>query len=475
MDDGTAVLLGLEDEFTVLMVERVDPGRVKAVIEVSAVEDACPGCGVLSSRVKDRPVIVVKDLKACGQVVDLCWRKRRLTCQESGCSRATFTRQSEQIPARSRVTARLRAALATAIARSNRAVSDVAAEHEVSWHTAHKALVAAATAWFPEPEPTRVLGIDETRARSVRWVLEEAGWKRSNPWMTSFVDADTTVPGRLLGLAPGRSGACVSDWLGEQSQEFRDGIELVVIDPSAPYASGVRRTLPNARIAVDKWHLVALANQMVTEVRQRVTRERLGRRGTTAERTWTHRQLLLTGYEHLSTKQVARLRAALAAEDLTNEIGAAHAVKERLRLLLNASDPARDQVPALRLLQRRRGLPHGRDRPAGQDDRHLVASHPDGADRRTATWTTTAGAYWPTSPSPEGTRQQHEQARPAQVRSPLKTEFYDRHTFTTHAEAIHAVSSWIETIYNRRRRHSALGQIPPVAFEDRTTAASEAA
>jgi transposase InsO family protein len=59
--------------------------------------------------------------------------------------------------------------------------------------------------------------------------------------------------------------------------------------------------------------------------------------------------------------------------------------------------------------------------------------------------------------------------------STLKTEFYDRHTFTTHAEAIHAVSSWIETIYNRRRRHSALGQIPPVAFEDRTTAASEAA
>jgi putative transposase len=60
--------------------------------------------------------------------------------------------------------------------------------------------------------------------------------------------------------------------------------------------------------------------------------------------------------------------------------------------------------------------------------------------------------------------------------STLKTEFYDRHTFATHAEAVHAVSSWIETVYNRRRRHSALGQIPPVAFEHRTiTAASEAA
>ena len=339
MDDGTAVLLGLEDEFTVLLIERIDPGRVKALIEVRASEGACPGCGVLTSRVKDRPIVAVKDLKVSGQILDLWWRKRRLVCQQTGCQRATFTQQSTQIPARARLSARLRAELAAAIARSNRAVSDVAAEHGVSWHTAHQALIAAATAWFPEPEPTRVLGIDETRARSVRWVLEEAGWRRSNPWMTSFVNADTSAPGALLGLVPGRSGACVVDWLGEQSQAFREGIELVVIDPSAPYASGVRAALPHARVAVDKWHLVALANQMVTEVRQRVTRERLGRRGTTAEATWAHRQLLLTGYEHLSTKQVARLQTTLAAEDTTNEIGAAHAVKERLRLLLDASDP----------------------------------------------------------------------------------------------------------------------------------------
>lgn len=60
--------------------------------------------------------------------------------------------------------------------------------------------------------------------------------------------------------------------------------------------------------------------------------------------------------------------------------------------------------------------------------------------------------------------------------STLKTEFYNRYCFTTRAEAIHAVSSWIETVYNRRRRHSALGQIPPATFEHRTTtAASQAA
>lgn len=60
--------------------------------------------------------------------------------------------------------------------------------------------------------------------------------------------------------------------------------------------------------------------------------------------------------------------------------------------------------------------------------------------------------------------------------STVKTEFYHRHEFLTRADAIHAVSSWIDTVYNRRRRHSALGQISPVAFEDRiTTAAAQAA
>ena len=132
----------------------------------------------------------------------------------------------------------------------------------------------------------------------------------------------------------------MKDWLNEQSPEFRAAIEVVVIDTSAPYASGIRAALPHARIAVDKWHLVALANTMVTEVRQRVTRERHGRRGTTKERVWVNRQLL-TGYEHLSVKQRARFKATLAAEDPTNKIGAAWGMKERLRLLLAETDEHR--------------------------------------------------------------------------------------------------------------------------------------
>jgi hypothetical protein len=59
----------------------------------------------------------------------------------------------------------------------------------------------------------------------------------------------------------------VCRWLGEQSEAFRKRIEIAVIDASAPYAS-IRVALPEARVAIDIWHLVAVDGQMVTVVRQ---------------------------------------------------------------------------------------------------------------------------------------------------------------------------------------------------------------
>jgi hypothetical protein len=41
------------------------------------------------------------------------------------------------------------------------------------------------------------------------------------------------------------------------------------------------------RITVDKWHLVALANQIVIKVRQRATRDQFSRRGTVADPVWS--------------------------------------------------------------------------------------------------------------------------------------------------------------------------------------------
>lgn len=47
----------------------------------------------------------------------------------------------------------------------------------------------------------------------------------------------------------------------------------------------------------------------------------------------------------------------------------------------------------------------------------------------------------------------------------FKTEFYYRHTWPTKHLAAQETGRWVEEVYNRRRRHSALGQLDPVTYE----------
>jgi len=84
-----------------------------------------------------------------------------------------------------------------------------------------------------------------------------------------------------------------------------------------------------------------LANQALTEIRQRVAREQLGRRGRKTDPAWAHRRLLLAAGDRLSPRGLDRLEHVLAHDDPTDEIGAAWGVKERLRQLLAETDPDR--------------------------------------------------------------------------------------------------------------------------------------
>jgi transposase len=128
--------------------------------------------------------------------------------------------------------------------------------------------------------------------------------------MTSFVDLDPTHAGGLLGLAPGRSGASVRGWLALQSEQFRAGIRVVAVEPSAPSDAALREALPHAELVVDRWHLDRLGSLMLTRVRQRGIQQVHGHRGRKSNDSWAYRQLLLRGARHLSDRQWAPPRRA---------------------------------------------------------------------------------------------------------------------------------------------------------------------
>jgi transposase len=136
-----------------------------------------------------------------------------------------------------------------------------------------------------------------------------------------------------MGQVDGRTSAAVQAWLAARTEEFRVAVEVVVIDPHAGYAAAVRAALPEAAVAVDHFHLIMLANKTVTAVRQRVTRDLLGRRGRTIDPAWVNRRLLLRGREHLSSAALARMWNGCIDHDPTSQILTAWIANEELRAL----------------------------------------------------------------------------------------------------------------------------------------------
>jgi transposase len=311
---------------------------VKIVQLVTDDPDAarCPSCRVLSSSGKDWVLTRPRDLPCGGELMSVQWRKRRWRCRAEHCPRQTFTEQVVQVPAGMRTTTRLRRALAVAV-EDGRDQSEVAAAHGVSWPTVQRAVVVHGAVELVEPEPTAVLGMDETRFGRPRWLPDghhddgRIRWIRTDPWETGFVDI--TGAQSLLGQVDGRTSAAVQAWLAARTPEFRERIEVVLIDPHAGYAAAVRAALPDAAIAVDHFHLIMLANKAVTAVRQRVTRELLGRRGRQLDPVWANRRLLLRGRERLSQAALARMWNGCVDHDPSGQILSAWIAKEELRAL----------------------------------------------------------------------------------------------------------------------------------------------
>jgi transposase len=312
-------------------------GGRRVVVQALEQDEGCPGCGTLSTRVHAWTRQRVKDIDVGGDVVEVVVRKPRWRCAEPACPRTTFTQATDQLPSRARCSTRLRVAVLEAVVGSGRAVAEVATSFNVAWWTV-QAVVTAAVATLPDVDqiPVRLLGVDEHRFRTVRFFRDDSGaWHRVEPWMTTFVNLQT---GQVIGVVDGRDSTAVTTWMTARSQQWRDRIEVVAIDPSAAFRASLTRQLPTAQVSVDHWHLVRLANLMVTQVRQRVAREQHGRRGRRGDLVWAHRLLLLRAGNRLSPRALARLDDVLTKDDPTGQIGAAWGVKERLRLLLACTD-----------------------------------------------------------------------------------------------------------------------------------------
>jgi transposase len=333
--NDTTLLLGLSD----VVVDRVevDPDGIRVVyVRTRDTPQACPSCGVSATSVKGWVTTRPRDVPF-PVAARLVWRKRRWRCGESACARSSFTESVPQIPARKRITSRFREASGRAVAEGARTVAQAARDFGLSWPVVQASFLDYATMVLPgEPEPVVALGIDETRRGKPRFALDAGTGVLEqivDRWHTGFVDLAGNQG--LLGQVEGRSAGDAGAWLAARTPQWRDGIATVAIDMCAAYRATVAEHLPHARLVVDHFHVVQLANQMVSSVRRRVTATLRGRRVRKDDPEYGLRRRLLRNREDLTVEKFTDMWNRLAdLGQAGNEILTAWIAKEELRTLL---------------------------------------------------------------------------------------------------------------------------------------------
>jgi transposase len=323
-------LLGL-DGFEVLATE-VASGEWRLVVQTTAEFVGCPGCGV-RAEAHGRRTVRVRDLPAGGRPVVLLWCKRLWRCREPACGVRTWTERVAAVCPRAVLTERARAEACRRVGKDAHAVAAVARDLGVGWATIMRAVGDHGRPLVEDPtrlEDVTALGLDETsflkatRAAPTRYV-------------TGLVDLEG---GRLLDVVADRTRAAVAGWLGARTRDWLAGVGTVALDPWRGYASALVAPLGHARVVVDHFHAVRLANMVVDQIRRRVQQATLGHRGRKPDPLYRIRKLLLTAAEQLTGRGRARLRAGLAAGDPGGEVVAAWQGKELLRAVYAAGDLA---------------------------------------------------------------------------------------------------------------------------------------
>jgi transposase len=346
----TAALLGLAG-FDVLAAADAG-GEVELLVETRPAPVGCPRCGVVATA-KDRRPVWVRDLPVGGRPVVICWVKRIWCCRQELCPVRTWTEQHDAIAPRAALTERARAWALDQVGRCDAAVSEVAADLAVAWHTVMRQVRDRGTPLVDDPARlagVSAVGVDETA------FLRATG---THPTMFATGIADLTPgrPARLLDVVEGRSGAVLGGWLARRDQQWRDVITTASLDPFRGYATALSRHLPGAVRVLDPFHVCQLAIGAVDDVRRRVQQETTGHRGRAGDPLYGLRRVLRRRHDRLTPHAWRRLEAGLAAGDPTGEVALAWDTAQKITTLYRLDDPIEQADRALTLIAALRSCP----------------------------------------------------------------------------------------------------------------------
>lgn len=301
-----ANILNLPD-FRVKRVEKTDHDY-HVYAEVSNPPSVCTACGSDRLIGHGRNVQVIRDLPTHGKRLAIYVDTRRWRCQSCG---KTFMEALPAVNAKREMTDRLvRWIGQQSLQRTFASIANDTGLDEKTIRNIFRDYINELEAEFRFEAP-KWLGIDEIHLIKPRCVISNI---RNNT---------------IIDMLPNRDKKTVENYL--YNLQGKSEVQYVAMDMWTPYRDAIETVLPDARIVIDKFHVVRMADDAVEKVRKSL-RERLTpqqRRGLMHDRS-----VLLKRERDLNDKEVELLDGWTKDHP---ELGVAYRLKEGLYAVYEGS------------------------------------------------------------------------------------------------------------------------------------------
>lgn len=203
--------------------------------------------------------------------------------------------------------------------------ADVAKYLDISWDLAADIIKRNLKRKYGRPR------LDKLR----RIAIDEIYVGKRHKYLTLVLDLDR---GAVVFVGKGKSGATLAPFW-RKLEKHKATIKAVATDMSRAYVAAVRQHLPKAALVFDRFHVVKLMNEKLTELRRQLHREATLFQQAVLKGT---RWLLLMNPENLDDgrNEPARLQEALK---LNEPLAIAYYLKEDLRQFWNKGTKAAAQ------------------------------------------------------------------------------------------------------------------------------------
>ncbi len=244
-------LLALPDLILTEVIEQED----KYIFITKAKDEfaVCPVCGEITYKVHDRRWQNIKDSPIRGKQVIIRLDKKRYRCPQ--CFKRGFAQDYESIDLYARKTKRFIEYLADQAV--GRDYSRVAAENNVSFISVQNAVNKQIDSVIEQS----ISAIDHLTAISI----DEFAIVKHHQYAVVISDP---VNQTIIDILPGRKKEDLIEYFSKWALEQRDRIKVFSMDMWSPYKAVAEAVFPNAEIVVDKFHLVALINKSLDDIRK---------------------------------------------------------------------------------------------------------------------------------------------------------------------------------------------------------------